>query len=182
MAGSLNDPESLAAAMSGGGRLRDDHPLRGRCGGGNCVRVERSWPSSAKRACPHLVCSAVTGAGQESGIPHFDSKTRIEVEPIPRDVSYTILEPTYFFDNAPGDAEPILNGVLDLPLSPDRPLQQLTSPDLGAFTRRHSRAARRSSRNPLDRLRRLGAPHVRWRGRTVRWWTSTRAAKDNCLA
>ncbi|MET9023901.1 NmrA family NAD(P)-binding protein [Actinopolymorpha sp. NPDC004070] len=48
---------------------------------------------------------------------------------------YTILGPTYFFDNAlgGGGADQIRSGVLELPLPGDRPLQQLARPDLGAF-------------------------------------------------
>lgn len=82
---------------------------------------------------PHLVFSSVAGADQESGVPHFDSKARIEAELVSGDVPFTILGPTYFFDNALGGAERILGGVLDLPLPADRALQQLARPDLGAF-------------------------------------------------
>ena len=46
---------------------------------------------------------------------------------------YTITAPTYFFDNALGGSDRIQAGILDLPLPPDRPLQQLARPDLGAF-------------------------------------------------
>jgi uncharacterized protein YbjT (DUF2867 family) len=48
-------------------------------------------------------------------------------------VPYTILGPTYFFDNALGETDQILAGVLELPLLSGRPLQQLARPDLGAF-------------------------------------------------
>ena len=43
-------------------------------------------------------------------------------------VPYTILGPTYFFDNALGEADRIRSGVLDLPLPGDRQLQQLGRP------------------------------------------------------
>ena len=46
---------------------------------------------------------------------------------------YTITAPTYFFDNALGGTARIQAGILDLPLPPDRPLQQLAREDLGAF-------------------------------------------------
>jgi uncharacterized protein YbjT (DUF2867 family) len=48
-------------------------------------------------------------------------------------VPYTIAAPTYFFENALGGSERIYAGILDLPLPPDRPLQQLAYQDLGAF-------------------------------------------------
>jgi uncharacterized protein YbjT (DUF2867 family) len=82
---------------------------------------------------PHLVFSSVAGADQDSGVPHFQSKAMIERELVAGDVPYTILGPTYFFDNALGGAQRIQAGVLDLPLPSDRPLQQLARPDLGRF-------------------------------------------------
>lgn len=75
----------------------------------------------------------MAGADQHSGVPHFDSKAVIESELVAADLPYTILGPAYFFDNALGGADQIRAGVLNLPLPPDRPLQQLARPDLGAF-------------------------------------------------
>jgi uncharacterized protein YbjT (DUF2867 family) len=82
---------------------------------------------------PHLVFSSVAGANQHTGVPHFDSKAVIEAELASTDLSYTITAPTYFFDNALGGTNRIQAGILDLPLPPDRPLQQLARQDLGAF-------------------------------------------------
>lgn len=66
-------------------------------------------------------------------MPHFDSKAIIEKDLAASGLPYTITAPTYFFDNALGGADRIAAGILDLPLPPDRPLQQLARPDLGAF-------------------------------------------------
>jgi hypothetical protein len=66
-------------------------------------------------------------------VPHFDSKAIIEKDLAASGLPYTITAPTYFFDNALGGADRIAAGILDLPLPPDRPLQQLARPDLGAF-------------------------------------------------
>jgi uncharacterized protein YbjT (DUF2867 family) len=82
---------------------------------------------------PHLVFSSVAGADQHSGVPHFQSKVIIEAEVAESGLPYTITAPTYFFDNALGGIDRIRAGILDLPLPPDRPLQQLARPDLGAF-------------------------------------------------
>jgi uncharacterized protein YbjT (DUF2867 family) len=48
-------------------------------------------------------------------------------------VPYTITAPTYFFYNSLGGLDRIRVGILDLPLLPDRPLQQLARADMGAF-------------------------------------------------
>lgn len=82
---------------------------------------------------PHLVFSSVAGADQDSGVPHFQSKAMIERDLVEGDVSYTILGPTYFFDNALGGEQRIRAGVLELPLPSGRPLQQLARADLGRF-------------------------------------------------
>jgi uncharacterized protein YbjT (DUF2867 family) len=82
---------------------------------------------------PHLVFSSVAGADQHTGVPHFDSKAIIETELAASGVPYSITAPTYFFDNALGGMDRIDAGILDLPLPPNRPLQQLARPDLGAF-------------------------------------------------
>lgn len=133
VAGSLSDPGSLAAAMRGvAGVFAFTTPFEA----GVEAEVEQGravLAAAARERVPHLVFSSVAGADQDSGVPHFESKARIEAELTAGDVPYTILGPTYFFDNALGGAERILDGVLDLPLPPDRPLQQLARPDLGAF-------------------------------------------------
>lgn len=82
---------------------------------------------------PHLVFSSVAGADQHTGVPHFESKAIIEAELTASGVPYTIAAPTYFFDNALGGTDRIHAGLLDLPLPPNRPLQQLARPDLAAF-------------------------------------------------
>ncbi|MGW2699889.1 NmrA/HSCARG family protein [Streptomyces sp. NPDC001340] len=133
VAGSLSDAGSLAAAMRGvSGVFAFTTPFEA----GVEAEVEQGRAivgAAARERVAHLVFSSVAGADQGSGVPHFESKARIEAELAAGDVPYTILGPTYFFDNALGGARRILDGVLDLPLPPDRPLQQLARPDLGAF-------------------------------------------------
>lgn len=133
VAGSLTDEGSLAAAMRAvAGVFAMTTPFQ------DGVRAEveqgRAILAAAHRVrVPHLVFSSVAGANQHSGVPHFDSKAVIENELIAGEIAHTILGPTYFFDNALGGADRIREGALDLPLPPDRPLQQLARPDLGAF-------------------------------------------------
>ncbi|MFC9944111.1 NmrA/HSCARG family protein [Streptomyces pratensis] len=133
VAGSLGDRGSLTAAMRG---VASVFAFTTPFEAGLEAEVEQGraiLSSAAEARIAHLVFSSVAGADQDSGVPHFESKARIEADLASGDVPYTILGPTYFFDNALGGQERILHGSLDLPLPPDRPLQQLARTDLGAF-------------------------------------------------
>jgi uncharacterized protein YbjT (DUF2867 family) len=89
--------------------------------------------AAADARLPHLVFASVAGATSGSGVPHFESKAVVERELAGGDVPYTIVAPTYFFDNALGGEADIRAGVLALPLPADRRLQQLDRDDLGRF-------------------------------------------------
>ncbi|MFF0223396.1 NmrA/HSCARG family protein [Streptomyces sp. NPDC004629] len=133
VAGSLSDRGSLAAAMKNvAGVFAFTTPFEAGIEA-EVAQGRAILAAAAQERVPHLVFSSVAGADQDSGVPHFESKARIEAELTAGDIAHTILGPTYFFDNALGGARRILDGVLDLPLPPDRPLQQLARPDLGAF-------------------------------------------------
>lgn len=133
VAGSLDDAESLAAAMGGAsGAFALTTPFE--AGPDAEIEQGRAIAAAAQRAeLPHLVFSSVAAADQRTGVPHFDSKAVVEHELAAADVPRTVLGPTYFFDNALGGLDRIREGVLDLPLPPNLPLQQLARRDLGEF-------------------------------------------------
>ncbi len=133
VAGALDDRDSLARAMRDtAGVFAMTTPFESgtdaEIGQGRAI-----LEASRSARVPHLVFSSVAGATQDSGVPHFDSKAVIERDLTSGDLPYTILGPTYFFENALGGERRIRDGVLDLPLPPDRPLQQLARADLGRF-------------------------------------------------
>ncbi|MGK2866925.1 MAG: NmrA/HSCARG family protein [Mycobacterium sp.] len=82
---------------------------------------------------PHLVFSSVADADQHTGIPHFDSKAQVEESLARSGLSYTIVGPSYFYDNMLGGLDDIRAGVFALPLPADATLQQLSRRDLGRF-------------------------------------------------
>ncbi len=133
VAGSLDDTESLAAAMRG---VRSVFALTTPFEAGTDAEIAQGRAiiaAAGKSHVPHLVFSSVAGAHQDSGVPHFESKAVIESELAASNLSQTILAPTYFFDNALGGEQQIRDGVLELPLPSERPLQQMARPDLGRF-------------------------------------------------
>ena len=84
-------------------------------------------------AVPHLVFSSVANADRGTGIPHFETKAATERLLADSGVPYTIVGPTYFYDNLLGGIDDVKAGRLDLAVGLDTPLQQLSRRDLGRF-------------------------------------------------
>lgn len=84
----------------------------------------------------HLVYSSVANADKDTGIPHFDSKRKVEVHIESLGVPYTIVAPVYFMDNllAPWTLPQLKEGRLPVALPSSRPLQQVALSDIAAFT------------------------------------------------
>ena len=84
----------------------------------------------------HLVYSSVANADKDTGIPHFDSKRKVEEHIESLEVPYTIVAPVYFMDNllAPWTLPQLREGRLPVALPSSRPLQQVALSDIAAFT------------------------------------------------
>jgi uncharacterized protein YbjT (DUF2867 family) len=84
----------------------------------------------------HVVYTSVASANKKTGIPHFDSKYKVEQYLAKADVPYTIIAPVFFLDNF---VSPWLAGslkaqsALTLALPAQRPLQAITVEEIGAF-------------------------------------------------
>ncbi|HEX8984805.1 MAG TPA: NmrA/HSCARG family protein [Bryobacteraceae bacterium] len=97
-------------------------------------RQGRSLASLASRAgVAHFVYSSVGSADQRTGIPHFESKFRIEEQVRSLGMKYTILRPVFFMENLLGFSGSIAKGVLAAPLPTGRKLQMIAVDDIGAF-------------------------------------------------
>lgn len=84
----------------------------------------------------HLVYSSVASADQETGIPHFESKRRVEERIVELGLPYTIVAPVFFMENlgSPLFRDELREGRLAMALAAARPLQQLALADLASFT------------------------------------------------
>ncbi len=67
------------------------------------------------------------------GIPHFESKGKIEARIRQIGMPYTILRPAFFMENWFVMREGIENGSITLPLRPQTRLQMIAVDDIGAF-------------------------------------------------
>ncbi|MCP3140033.1 NmrA/HSCARG family protein [Pyxidicoccus xibeiensis] len=100
----------------------------------------------------HYVYSSVAGAAQLTGIPHFDSKHRVELHVRRSGLCYTIIGPTFFMENftSPMFEEGLKSGVLATGLPPSRGLQMVALEDLAAFTLRVFEEPERYAEQRID--------------------------------
>lgn len=82
---------------------------------------------------PHIVYSSVGGAERKSGIPHFESKRRVEERLEELGAPVTLIRPVFFMENLAHMAPAKENGelVLRLPLADGVPLQMIAAQDIG---------------------------------------------------
>jgi len=81
----------------------------------------------------HFVYSSVAAADAGTGIPHFESKGRIEEHLRNSGLPYTIFRPVFFMENWLRVKDRIEAGTLSLPLKPETRLQMIAVDDIGAF-------------------------------------------------
>lgn len=130
--GDLNDPASLTRALEDVYGVYSVQESRG--GAEAEIRQGVNLADTANRSgVSHLVYSSVGSADQNTGIPHFDSKFRIEEHIRSTGLRYTIFRPVFFMENWLGSKEQIEEGILAQPLNPETRLQMIAVDDIGAF-------------------------------------------------
>jgi uncharacterized protein YbjT (DUF2867 family) len=100
------------------------------------VAQGRLLVDAARRAGAHLVYSSVRGADrmERTDIDHADSKQLVEAYLKAQDVRATVLGPVYFMENALNVGfSRLTDGVLANPLSPGKPLDQVTVRDIAGL-------------------------------------------------
>ena len=81
----------------------------------------------------HYVYTSVGSAHRNTGIPHFDSKWEVEQHIREIGLPATILRPVWFMENFTTFAKPSAEGILSLPMKPDRKLAMFALHDIGEF-------------------------------------------------
>ena len=85
--------------------------------------------SAHRSGTEHLVYSSVASADKRTGIPHFESKHRVERHIKSSGIPHTIIAPAAFVDDfidEPDSREELSRGGLAMPLSARRELQQVS--------------------------------------------------------
>lgn len=81
---------------------------------------------------PWLVLASVAAADR-APVPHFASKARIEKRLRDSAVPWTIVAPSYFYENVLGSRAAIREGTLPIALPSEKPLHQVELANLGAL-------------------------------------------------
>jgi len=98
------------------------------------VRQGIMLADAAKQAgIAHYVYTSVGSAHRDTGIPHFDSKWRVEQHIRQIGLPATILRPVWFMENFTTFAKPSAEGVLMLPMKPVTKLAMVALKDIGEF-------------------------------------------------
>lgn len=98
------------------------------------VRQGMALANAAKaQGVKHFVYSSVGSSYRKTGIPAFDGKWKIEEHIRGIGLPYTLLRPTSLMEDWEEMRQEIIDGTLAQPLDPDKPLQQVSVDDVGAF-------------------------------------------------
>jgi uncharacterized protein YbjT (DUF2867 family) len=128
---SLEDTAALTKALEGATSLfAMTTPYEG--GTQAETRQGISAVDAAKAAGAHLVFSSVGSANRQTGVPHFDSKYKVEEHIARIGARATVLAPVYFMENLYFGKEQLAKGIYATPLSPTRGLAQVAVADIGA--------------------------------------------------
>ena len=92
--------------------------------------------AAGKAGVDHFVYSSVASADKDTGIPHFDSKYRVEEHLAASGLRWTVIAPVYFMGNLffPDVLDGLKEGSYAIAMPGDRALQQIAVEDIGAFT------------------------------------------------
>jgi uncharacterized protein YbjT (DUF2867 family) len=128
--GDMDDPGSLVNALEGAyGAYSMQYARRG---AETEVRQGIHLADAAKQArISHFIYSSVGAADQNTGIPHFESKAKIERHIREIGLSFTIVRPVFFMENWLAMRGQIELRTLALPLNPDTKLQMIAVDDIG---------------------------------------------------
>jgi uncharacterized protein YbjT (DUF2867 family) len=78
-----------------------------------------------------LVLASVASADRTDAVPHFASKRHIELQLAATTVPWTVIAPSYFYENVLGSMDAIRQGALPMAIPPDKPLAQVALTNLG---------------------------------------------------
>lgn len=133
VAGNMDDPASLRAALNGAHGV---FSVQGTDHGGE-VEFKRGIAvadAALAAGVEHFIYSSVGGADRRSGVPHFESKWRIEEHIRNIGLASTIVRPVFFMDNFTKPAmRAILMALMRSYVPKGKALQMIATVDIGRW-------------------------------------------------
>jgi uncharacterized protein YbjT (DUF2867 family) len=133
--GDLTDRAALAAALTGVHGVFSVQNYRTAGREGEVRQGVTLAEAAATAGVQHLVYSSVGGAERVRGIPHFDTKWRIEQRIAELGMPATILRPAMFMDMFTMRGRSVSLGMFAGAVPPDKTLQMIAVDDIGVFAR-----------------------------------------------
>lgn len=99
------------------------------------VNAVNAIDAACDEGVTHLLFSSVANANKRTGVPHFDSKWRVEEYLKDTGINYTIVAPAYFYENmqSPFILPDLRENTLTLPLPTDVSLPCISLKSIGSF-------------------------------------------------
>jgi uncharacterized protein YbjT (DUF2867 family) len=136
--GDFDQPESLDAALTGVDAV---FVMATPFIAGTDVEVRQASAlvdAALNAKTGHIVYSSAAAADRNTGVPHFESKLKVEKHLRGTKASWTIVGPAGFFEvlTMPWTVPALLAGTYSQALPPDRLLQYIGVDDIGEFVTR----------------------------------------------
>jgi uncharacterized protein YbjT (DUF2867 family) len=131
--GNLTNPSDLQAALRGvHGVFAMSTPFE--AGMDQEVRQGIMMADAAKQAgIAHYVYTSVGSAYRNTGIPHFETKWKVEQHIRQIGLPATVLRPVWFMENFTTFSKPSAEGILMMPMRADKKLAMVALRDIGEF-------------------------------------------------
>jgi uncharacterized protein YbjT (DUF2867 family) len=131
--GNLTNPSDLQAALRGvHGVFAMSTPFE--AGMDQEVHQGIMMADAAKQAgIAHYVYTSVGSAHRNTGIPHFETKWKVEQHIRQIGLPATILRPVWFMENFTTFSKPSAEGILMMPMRADKKLAMVALRDIGEF-------------------------------------------------
>ncbi|WP_218162550.1 NmrA/HSCARG family protein [Paraburkholderia diazotrophica] len=133
VAADMDNPASLRAAFAGAYGV---FSVQGTDQGGEVESRRGIAVADAARAAEvtHFIYSSVGGADRRSGVPHFDSKWRVEEHILHLDLPTSIVRPVFFMENfIKSSLRVVLLALLRSYVSASKPVQMIATADIGKW-------------------------------------------------
>ncbi|RSM51181.1 NmrA family protein [Actinoplanes sp. ATCC 53533] len=94
--------------------------------------------AAATGTIEHVTLTSAANADRDTGIPHFDSKHRVERHLATLGIGWTVIAPAVFMEQytKPPTPQGLRDGVFARAMAPGRPFTLIAAEDIGAFAAR----------------------------------------------